>query len=144
MRIDKVKWITVRSCGKQKWHSFASSLGWKGEIFGIRHCLTKCAIESKLLNQNCWSWYHFSQEKLPHTLILVIASTCCGKYPVPFLWATLYNHMYGPNRCFHSYHLVYSNKVFKISNLYLGILYQFVSRLIYVSTTSTCIKFIVF
>ena len=26
----------------------------------------------------------FSQEKLPHTLILVIASTYCGKYAVPF------------------------------------------------------------
>ena len=48
------------------------------------HCLTKCALEIKLLNQNCWSWYHFSQKKLPRTLILVIASTYCGKYAVPF------------------------------------------------------------
>ena len=84
MRIDKVTWITARICGKQKWHSIASSLGWKGENFGTRHCLTKCALENKLLNQNCWSWYHFSQEKLLHTLILVIVSTYCGKYAVPF------------------------------------------------------------
>ena len=33
--IDKVKWITVRSCGKQKWHSFTSSLGWKGKILEL-------------------------------------------------------------------------------------------------------------
>ena len=32
MRIDNVKWITARNCGKPKWHSFASSLGWKGKI----------------------------------------------------------------------------------------------------------------
>ena len=35
MRNDKVKWITARSCGKQKWHSFASSLGWKGKILEL-------------------------------------------------------------------------------------------------------------
>ena len=35
MRIDKVKWITARSCGKQKWHSFPSSLGCKGEILEL-------------------------------------------------------------------------------------------------------------
>ena len=40
---------------------------------------------NKLLNQNCWSWYHFSQ-KLPSTLIPVIASTYCGKYAVPFFF----------------------------------------------------------
>ena len=56
----------------------------KDQHFGPRHCLTKCALENKLLNQNCWSWYHFSQEKLPHKLIPFIASTYCGKYPVPF------------------------------------------------------------
>ena len=38
---------------------------------GSRHCVTKCAVENKLVNQNCWSWYHFSQEKLPHTCTLI-------------------------------------------------------------------------
>ena len=57
-----------------------SPLSWRGP----RHCLTTCALENKLLNQNCWSWYHFSQEKLPRTLIPVIASIYCGKYAVPF------------------------------------------------------------
>ena len=38
---------------------------WRAEMafmknFGSRHCLTKCALENKLLNQNCGSWYHFS------------------------------------------------------------------------------------
>ena len=32
MCIDKVKWITARSCGKQKRHSFTSSSGGKGKI----------------------------------------------------------------------------------------------------------------
>ena len=35
MRIDKVKWITARSCGKPKCHSYASTLGWKGKIFEL-------------------------------------------------------------------------------------------------------------
>ena len=61
----------------------------KRENVGPRHCLTKCALENKLLNQNCWSLYYFSQ-KLPHTLIPGIASTYSGKYAVPFLWATLH------------------------------------------------------
>ena len=53
--------------------------------FVPRHCPTICALY-KLLNQNCWSWYHFSQEKLPHTLIPAIASATayCGKYPILF------------------------------------------------------------
>ena len=39
--------------------------------------------------------YHFAQEKLPHTPILVIASTYCGKYAVPFfLWATMYKAIF--------------------------------------------------
>ena len=62
----------------------------KRENFGSWHCLTKCALENQLLNQNWWSWYHFSLEKLPHTLIPVIASTYFGKYAVPFFRATLY------------------------------------------------------
>ena len=63
---------------------FSLHLSWNRKKFGPRHCLTKCALENKLLSQNCWSWYHFSQEKLPRTLIPIIASTYCGKYPVPF------------------------------------------------------------
>ena len=42
------------------------------------------------MNENCWYWYNFSQEKLPHLLIIVIASTYCGNYAIPFLRATLY------------------------------------------------------
>ena len=93
MRIDKDKWITAHNCGKPKWHSFTSTLIWKKDNFGPRHCLTNCALENKLLNQNCWSWYHFSQEKLPHTLKPVIAwfaSTHRWKYAFRFVWATLY------------------------------------------------------
>ena len=81
------------NCGKPKWHSFKPILSWKGKFMGLRHCLTKCAIESKLLNQNCWSSYHFSQEKIPHPLISFIASIT-GKYVVPFYWATLYVHKF--------------------------------------------------
>ena len=47
------------------------------------YCLTKCALENKLLNPNCWSWYHVSQKKLPHPLILVYCihklwEVCCS------------------------------------------------------------------
>ena len=55
----------------------------ESEHFGPRHCLTKCALENILLNHTWWSWYHFSQEKLPQTMLPVIASTYCGKYAVP-------------------------------------------------------------
>ena len=84
MRINKVNWITAHKHGKPKWHSFFPS------FFGSWNCLTKCALENKVLNQNWWSWYHFSQEKLPQTLIPVIASTYCGKYAVPFFLSTLF------------------------------------------------------
>ena len=57
-----------------------TTMGCRNDNLGARHCLTKCALENKLPNQNRWSWYHFPQEKLPHTVIPVIASTYCGKY----------------------------------------------------------------
>ena len=98
----------------------------KREDFGTRHCLTKCALENKLLNQNCWSWYNFSQEKLPHTLILVIVSTCCGKYmPFRFLWATLYSHLYlsiYPSIYLSIYLSIYPSLSIHISN-YLSMIY---------------------
>ena len=40
-----------------------------------------CPIENKLLNQNCWSWYHFSQEKLPHTLNQLLHPHIVGSIP---------------------------------------------------------------
>ena len=49
------------------------------------HCLTKWARQNKLLNQNCWSWYHFSQEKIHHPLVSDIISSYYGKYAIPFL-----------------------------------------------------------
>ena len=80
MRIDKVNWITAHNYGKLKWHLFSPSLSWKGESFGPRHCLTKCALENNLLDSNCWSWCHFAKGKLPQTLIPVLASTFGGKF----------------------------------------------------------------
>ena len=59
MRIDKVNWITAHIYCKPKCHSFSPSLSWKEKTFGPRHCLTKCALENKVLNQNCWPWYNF-------------------------------------------------------------------------------------
>ena len=110
MHIDKVKWITARSCGKPKWHSFTSSLGWKGKIWGLdivsQHVLRRSYLihwyqllhprisffygppfivqiqfhETARQNIGCMNFelcsiFFFSQEKLPHTLIPVIAST---------------------------------------------------------------------
>ena len=90
MLIDKVEWITAHNCGKTKWHSFRENLG-------PRHCLTKCALENKLLNQNCWSWYQFSQKKLPHTLIPLhphnVWSICRSVfYGPPCIFPPLYKH----------------------------------------------------
>ena len=49
---------------------FSPSFSWK--LFRPRHCLTKCALEKKTIELNCWwSRYHFAQEKLPRILILV-------------------------------------------------------------------------
>ena len=91
MRIDEVNWITAHNYGEPKWHLFSPSLRWKGNFWASTLPRKMCPIENKLLIQICWSWYHFSQEKLLHTLIPVISSTYCGKYPVPFFfWATLY------------------------------------------------------
>ena len=56
MRIDKVNWITAHNYGKPKQ-----------------------THEPKLV-----ILVSFSQEKLPHTLIAVIASTFCGKFAIPF------------------------------------------------------------
>ena len=84
MRIDEVNWITAHNYGEPKWHLFSPSLRWKGKFWASTLPRKMCPIENKLLIQICWSWYHFSQEKLLHTLISVISSTYCGKYPVPF------------------------------------------------------------
>ena len=86
-RVDKVKWITAHNSGKPKMTFIHAKFNLKRENLGSRHCLTKCALENKLLSQNCLSLYHFSQEKLPHTLIQVIASTYSGKYVVPVFFS---------------------------------------------------------
>ena len=66
MRIDKVNWITAHN-----------------------YCKPKQTNEPKLV-----ILVSFSQEKLPHTLIAVIASTFCGKCVIPFFfWATLCNYI---------------------------------------------------
>ena len=85
MHIDKVNWITAHDFGRPKWHSFTPCLSWKGtEHFVPWHCLTKCALGNKLLHQNGWTWYHFSQKRL-HALIPVIAFTYYWKYAVLFV-----------------------------------------------------------
>ena len=82
MCIFRVIWNTAHNCGRPKCHSLTSSLSWKGKKFWPQHCLTKWALENKLLNQNGWSWY-FSQEMIPQTLTPIIVSTYCRKYAVP-------------------------------------------------------------
>ena len=80
IRINKVKWITAHNCGKPTWHSFSPSLMLRRENVGPWHCLTKCALGNKLLNPNCWSWYHLSREELPHTsyCIHILQKVCCS------------------------------------------------------------------
>ena len=33
--IVRVNWITAHNCGRPKWHSFMSSLSWKGKLCGL-------------------------------------------------------------------------------------------------------------
>ena len=82
--IDKVKWITAHNCGKPKWHSFTPKLSWKGKIWGL-----DIVSQNAPYKTNYWSKIAdllFSQEKLPYTLIPVIASTHRGKYAVPLFF----------------------------------------------------------
>ena len=95
MRIDKIKWITAHNCGNSKEHSFKPRFSWKGEFWTLSNIyfvdivsLKICPIENKLNPDWNWSWYHFSQKKIPHPLIPVIASTllweiCCSAFIVP-------------------------------------------------------------
>ena len=66
-------------CGCNNWYQCM-----KFRASTLSHKL--CGLENKLLNQTLWSWYHFSQEKLPHTLIPVMASTYCWKYAILFVF----------------------------------------------------------
>ena len=58
----------------------------KRENFRPRHCLTKCDLENKLLNQNCWSWYHFLRRSYLINIhwYQLLHPHYCGKYAVPF------------------------------------------------------------
>ena len=85
MRTDEVKQITSHNRGKLKWHLFTHSLSWTGQHFGSWHYLTKCALENRLLNQNWWSWYHFSQKKLPH-----VYTDTRYMYCIHMLWGVLF------------------------------------------------------
>ena len=68
--IDKVNWIPAHNYGRPKWHSFTP-----------RHCLTR----NKLLNQNCWSWYHLFREKIPHLyqILHLYWGVCCSVFIGP-------------------------------------------------------------
>ena len=86
MRNDKVKWISPHICGKPKWHSFTPSLSWKGRILGHQHCVTKRAIENKILNQNLILGHEllFSREDTSPTdtsyCIHILWEVCCSVF----------------------------------------------------------------
>ena len=73
MCIDKVEWISAHNYDKPKWHSCTPSFSWKGKILDLDIVSQNVLHRKQTTNQNCWSWYHFSQE-IPHPLIPVIAS----------------------------------------------------------------------
>ena len=60
----------------------------KGNIW---HCLTKYALENKLLNQYCWSWYiiFLRRSYLIHWYQL-FHPNIVESMPFRFLWANLY------------------------------------------------------
>ena len=95
MRIDKVNWIIAHNYGKPKTHSFKPSLSWNGKFWtstlSHKMCPRKQTTEPK-----CWSWYHFSQEKI-HVHVCTSStdiSYCIhimGSVPFHFYLVTLYN-----------------------------------------------------
>ena len=87
-RFNRVKWITAHNCGKPKWHSFKPGFALKRGNFGPRHCLTKCTLENNLLNQNCWSWYHFFSGE--------DTSSTDTSYCIHILWEICWSVFIGP------------------------------------------------
>ena len=55
----------------------------KGKFWNPTLSDIMCSRIKKTLNQNCWSWKHFSQEKIPHPLIPVVIYLHYRKYAVP-------------------------------------------------------------
>ena len=80
IHIDKVEWVMLTTVQQAEITFIQAQFKLKVENLGPRHCLTKCAISKTnyTLNQNCRSWYNFSQEKIPHPLIPFIVSTMGG------------------------------------------------------------------
>ena len=87
----EVKWITAHSCGKQKWNSFASSLGWKGKVWNstLSHkiCPRKQTTEPKLLILVSFSSGEVTSYTNTSYYIHILWEVCRSV----FLWASLYN-----------------------------------------------------
>ena len=88
MHIGKVSLLFTTVASKCDTHS--SLVLAEISNFMARHCLTKSALENKLLHQSCLSLYNFSK-KIPHPLIPVIVYM--GSMPFRFYWATLYKDL---------------------------------------------------
>ena len=82
----------------QSWMDYCSQL-WQAEMafihflfklkrenVGPRHCLTKCALGNKLLNQTYWSWYHLSQEELLLHWYQLLHPQNAGSMPFRFFY----------------------------------------------------------
>ena len=67
-----VNWISAHNYGKPKCIYTKPTFSWI-RIFCLFNSTSSDIMCSRIrpLDQNCWSWYHFSQEKIPHPLIPV-------------------------------------------------------------------------
>ena len=80
MCIDKVKWFTAHSRWQAEMAFIHSQFKLKREKPRVPTLSHKMCPRKQTTKKNCRSWHHFSQEKPPHTLVPVTASTHCGKY----------------------------------------------------------------
>ena len=91
----RVNWIIAHNYGEPKCLFPSQVLAEKGKFWNLTLSDITCSRIKKTLNQNCWSWYHFSREKILYPLILVVIYLYYRKYAVPGFLATLYSSTFG-------------------------------------------------
>ena len=90
MRIDKVKWITARSCGKQKWHSFASiGLTEKGKFWNSTLSHKLCPRKQTTGKKTLLILVSFFSEE--------VTSYTYTRYCIHILWEICRSVFHGPH-----------------------------------------------
>ena len=86
----RVNWIIAHTYGEPKSIFTESTFSWKGFFFLSPTWSDIICSRIKPLNQNGWSWYHFSQEKIPIHWYQSLYTYISGSMPFRYFRATLY------------------------------------------------------